>query len=135
MGKVRQLTSEEAHVLDHLVDVVMTDQDIEAEKNLLHRAAEMLGNYRIVQQYVFNKIDILDNKVAEEYDDGEGNPFEPVPRAPFGGTWEDVPNDWITQKYLRESGQQQHITEETDRLGAGTADRLEFGMLMRRRKK
>jgi hypothetical protein len=135
---IRQFTSDEAHVLDHLVDCFMTDGTLVTdaaarEKPLTVEAIRILGSLQAVQRYVWNKSEKIMTRPVEGYDeDGDIPNFDRQPRAPFGGSWDDVPDDAITRQYMRESGQERVHVPKTDPLGDGTADRLEFGMLTRR---
>jgi hypothetical protein len=136
MLKVRQLTDEEAHILDHLVDTVMTTGSLimdKVETELLRRGSEIVGSYSGLQTYVLAKIARIHGKPVEEYDEGPVEWTDPLPRAPFGGTWEGVPRDTVTAQYMTDSWQHGHRVPEVD-LAPGIGDRLELGMKRRRKK-
>jgi hypothetical protein len=132
----RQLTADEAHKLDHLIDALLTKGTLVVKPNLIPLVEEAKlifgGSYLALQRYVHAKTTRVLDKKAEEYDEGPADNFDRPLRAPFGGTWEGVPEDWITRQYLKESYQDRGIIPEVD-LSAGTGDRLEMGMKMRRR--
>jgi hypothetical protein len=69
-------------------------------KIMLHMSMSPLT----VELAIQDKVTLLRAKRAEEYNDKVEHTVA-LPRAPFGGTWEDVPMDAVTKQYLKESGQ------------------------------
>jgi hypothetical protein len=139
MGTIRQLTDEQAHWLDHLVDSLRMEgtliiQSQEEHQEIVDRVLAVTGwSDTTLWLYVIAKMKALDNKRVEEYnEDGDIPDFRRAMRAPFDGPWDGVPEDSTTRQYERDAGQ--HLVSEGDHdpLILGIADRLDFGMQARR---
>lgn len=132
MTTLRQLTSDEAHALDHLVDALMGK--LNSTTPWLFRLREMGFKADVVQRYTLEKITRIKNKPIEEYDDGE-EIVRARPRLPFGADYDIVAEDHeVLKEYLHHAIWPRDTYTERD-ISAGIGDRLEVGMKMRRRKK
>lgn len=130
---LRQLKSDEAHAFDHLVDALMGMGEHGVLPWLL-KLRDMGFDYATIQRYALRKIKAIENKVVEEYDDGE-DIIRAQPRLPFGADFDIVAEDpEVLKEYMHHAIWPRDTFHEQD-LSSGIGDRLEVGMKMRRRKK
>lgn len=103
----RQLTADEAHKLDHLIDAFLTKGTLVTKPDLVPLVVEaqhILGSYTALQRYVFEKTQRILNKPIEEYD--EIGPAQPTrrPRLPFDADYDIVAEDKeVLAEYLKEA--------------------------------
>ena len=130
---LRQLTSDEAHAFDHLVDALMGMGE-QGVLPWLMRLKDMGFSYGTVNKYALAKIKKIEGKPVEAYDDGE-EVIRARPRLPFNADYDTVAEDHeVLKEYMHHAIWPRDTYLERD-MSAGTGDRLELGMKMRRRKK
>lgn len=135
MTTLRQLTSDEAHVLDHLVDALMGKMN-DASPWLV-KAKEMGLKSDVIRRYALEKVERIENKIVEEYDDdddGEVVWSRSRLRLPFDADYTIVAEDRaVLREYLNHALWSRDPFTVRD-ISVGTGDRMEMGMKMRRKK-
>lgn len=66
----RQLTSDEAHVLDHFVDAVWSQDRVRIAEEAPRAVAVFGGDFDKLKMYVGSKLVLLETKPVEKYHDG-----------------------------------------------------------------
>jgi hypothetical protein len=100
----RQLTADEAHKLDHLIDAFLTKGTLVTKPDLVPLVVEaqhIFGSFTALQRYVFEKTQRIINKPVEEYN--EFGPAQPSrrPRLPFDADYDIVAEDQeVLTEYL-----------------------------------
>jgi hypothetical protein len=119
MGKARQLSDEEAHVLDHLVDHLMTTGALVIHEKdetaaLAGRALDFIGDVTVARDYMLTKMARIKGKPYETYDDKVGE--TPIrPRLPFDADYDIVAEDAeVLKVYLEAATPRRDNTEERD---------------------